>query len=370
MARRTPLFDRHVAAGARMVEFAGWEMPLQYTSMREEHEAVRGAAGLFDVSHMGEVSIRGAQAPAFVQRLLTNDYSALPAHAGRYSLMLNPQGGIIDDVIAFSGDPGEPWLIVVNAATRDHDVGWIQRQAGDDVEIADVSDGTALLALQGPRAIDILEPIAELRDGTPLRAVASFAGGPLRLRGLEDAQFMFISRSGYTGEDGFEVFVPWEDAPKVWDVILDAGRDQGIKAAGLGARDTLRLEAGLRLYGQDMDETTDPYSVGLGWTVKRDKGDFVGRDALESIDPRNPPHRFIGLLPEGRAIARHGQPVLSAGVVVGEVTSGTFSFTLGRGVATAWVATDLDPSAPLAVRIREQEIAARRAPLPFYRRSR
>jgi aminomethyltransferase len=369
MGRRTPLYDRHVALGARMVDFAGWDMPLQYTSMREEHLAVRSAAGLFDVSHMGEVSIRGAGAPAFVQRLISNDVSGMEPHHGRYALMLNDHGGIIDDVIAFSGEPGDPWLVVVNASTREKDVAWMHERAQDGVDVVDVSDRTALLAVQGPRAVDILEPLLTLAGGLPLRDVAGFGGGPARLEGV-DTEFLFVSRTGYTGEDGFEVYAPWSDSPRVWDAIIEAGTPHGLRPAGLGARDTLRLEAGLRLYGQDMDETTDPYSAGLGWTVKREKGDFIGRAALEAIDPKRPPHRFLGLVPEGRAIARHGHEVLVDGRPGGVVTSGTFGFSVGHGVATARVSAELDENSTIAVRIREDVVPARRVPLPFYRRPR
>jgi aminomethyltransferase len=206
-------------------------------------------------------------------------------------------------------------------------------------------------------------------SGQPLRAVPSFSGGPARLRGI-DAEFLFTSRTGYTGEDGFEIYAPWDDAPRIWDTVLEAGRPLGLLPAGLGARDTLRLEAGLRLYGQDMDESTDPYSVGLGWTVKRDQGDFVGRDALASIDPKHPPQRFLGLVPDGRAIARHGQEVEVNGALAGEVTSGTFSFTLGHSIATARVSADLDEDSTIGVRIRNDVVPVRRVPLPFYRRPR
>lgn len=352
-----------------MVDFAGWNMPLQYTSMREEHEAVRGGAGIFDVSHMGEVSIRGDGAADFVQQLISNDVAGMGPHHGRYSVMLNDQGGIIDDVIAFSADPGQPWLIVVNASTREKDVAWMQRQAPGGVDVVDVSDDTALLAVQGPRAVKILEPVLEMVDGQALRDVPSFGGGPARLRGVA-TEFLFASRTGYTGEDGFEIYAPWGEAPSVWDALLEAGRPHSLVPAGLGARDTLRLEAGLRLYGQDMDESTDPYSCGLGWTVKREKGDFIGREALAGIDRENPPRRLVGVVPEGRAIARHGQEVLADEDVVGKVTSGGFGFTLGHSLATASVDGTVDHNATLAVRIRDQTVPLQRVPLPFYRRSR
>ena len=357
MLARTPLYDRHVAAGARMVEFAGYAMPLQYTSIREEHVAVRTRAGLFDLSHMGEVRLGGDGALRTTQRLLTNDATRAAEGAALYSVMCNEQGGIVDDVVAYRRR--DDWLLVVNASCRSKDLAWIRDHAGD-AAVADESDDIALLAVQGPRALQIVQRLVS----TPIDGIAAFHFVDASVAGVP----VLLSRTGYTGEDGFELYVDAGDAGALWDALLDAGREDGMLQCGLGARDTLRLEAGLRLYGQDMDDSTDPYSCGLGWTVKLDKGDFVGADALRRLDPKHPPHRFIGLrLPE-RSIARHGNDV-SAGDVIGHVTSGTFSFTLGYGIATASVASDVPVDAQLSVNIRGSTVAAERVHLPFYRRS-
>lgn len=357
MLARTPLYDRHVAAGARMVEFAGFAMPLQYTSIRDEHVAVRTRAGLFDLSHMGEVRISGAGAEAATQALLTNDVSGIAPGAALYSVMCNDRGGIVDDVVAYRRSDG--FLVVVNAACRAKDVDWMV--AHDSAEIADESDRVALLAVQGPRALRILQQLVTVR----LADIASFHFIDGAVAGVAAT----VARTGYTGEDGFELYVDAADATAVWDALLDAGRNEGILPCGLGARDTLRLEAGLRLYGQDMDESTDPYSCGLGWTVKLDKGAFLGSGALHALDPKHPPRRLIGLALPPRAIARHGNEVVAGGSAVGHVTSGGFSFTLGHGIALASVEPDLAADAALTVTIRDSAVAAERVKLPFYRRA-
>ena len=340
-----------------MVEFAGYAMPLQYTSIRQEHVAVRTRAGLFDLSHMGEVRLDGDGALGTTQRLLTNDATRVAEGAAIYSVMCNEQGGIVDDVVAYHRS--DDWLVVVNASCRSKDVAWMHEHA-EDTAVEDESDDISLLAVQGPRAVQIVQRLVS----TPIDGIASFHFVDALVAGVP----ALLSRTGYTGEDGFELYVDAAAAGALWDALLEAGREDGMLQCGLGARDTLRLEAGLRLYGQDMDDSTDPYSCGLGWTVKLDKGDFVGADALRQLDPKHPPHRFIGLrLPE-RSIARHGNDV-SAGDVIGHVTSGTFSFTLGYGIATASVAPDVPADAQLSVNIRGATVAADRVPLPFYRRN-
>ncbi len=368
MGRHTQLYDRHVAAGARMVDFAGYDMPLQYSGIRQEHVAVRERAGIFDVSHMGEVTVNGPGAPDFVQRLVTNDVRRLAPNQLLYSVMCNERGGIVDDVIVMRGNRDNHFIIVVNASTREKDVAWIHEQAGSDVEVTDISDELALIAVQGPRAADILEPLARMdEDGPGLRELRPFFATSLSLAGVTDAQRQRISRTGYTGEDGFEIYIDSERAGQVWDAIIEAGAAHGLLPAGLGARDTLRLEAGLRLYGQDMDDDTDPYSVGLGWTVKLDKGDFIGAGALRELGG-TPPRRFVGLRLSPRTIARHGQTVLQDGREVGVVTSGTYGFTVGTAVATASVDPGFDRDGDVAVDIRGNVAAAEIVPLPFYRR--
>ena len=367
MARRTPLHDRHVAAGARMVDFAGYDMPLQYTGIRDEHVAVRERAGMFDVSHMGEVMVTGPGAENFVQRLVSNDVSRLADGQLLYSVMCNDSGGIVDDVIVLRSRPGH-FLIVVNASTREKDVAWMREHLGGDVVLRDRSDDVALLAVQGPRAVDILAPLTRLDDGSPLEEMRPFFSSGGSLAGITDSEVQRVSRTGYTGEDGFEVYIDAARAGQLWDAILESGGSHGLLPAGLGARDTLRLEAGLRLYGQDMDDATDPYSCGLGWTVKLDKGDFIGAPALRDLR-QSPPRRFVGLRMGPRAIARHGQPVLQGGREVGVVTSGGFGFTVGAAVATASVEPGFDPGAgDVTVDIRGNRAGAEVTPLPFYKR--
>jgi aminomethyltransferase len=358
MAARTPLYDRHVGLGARMVEFGGYDMPLQYSSIRDEHLAVRQRAGLFDLSHMGEVRISGDGVEPAVQQLITNDLARVQPGGAIYSVMCNEHGGIVDDVIVYRDE--DSCMVVVNASCRHKDVAWMLRHVTPQADVEDLSDRAALLAVQGPHALRIVGALTDLDVAAiePFHAVFGQVAGV-------DAR---VSRTGYTGEDGFELYVLASVAAPLWDALLEAGRPHGMLPCGLGARDTLRLEAGLRLYGQDMDEAADPYSCGLGWTVKLQKGEFLGADALRAIDPKNPPRRFIGLRLPGKTIARHGQPVLAGERVVGQVTSGTFSFTLGHGIATASVSPSIDGSSQLFVDIRGTLVAAEQVPLPFYRR--
>ena len=353
-----------------MVDFAGYDMPLQYSGIREEHVAVRERAGIFDVSHMGEVMVRGAGAADFVQRLVTNDVARLAPNQLLYSVMCNERGGIVDDVIVMRSGDGGHWIIVVNASTREKDVAWMQEHAGPGVDLADISDELALLAVQGPRAVDIVEAIVRTdTDGPALRDLAPFHATGLSLAGITDARVQKVSRTGYTGEDGFEIYIDAGRAAQAWDAILEAGAAHGLVPAGLGARDTLRLEAGLRLYGQDMDDDTDPYSCGLGWTVKPAKGGFTGAEALRSLR-ESPPRRFVGLRLGPRTIARHGHPVLQDGAEVGVVTSGTFGFSVGTSVATASVSPGFRPDGGVTVDIRGTAAPAEVVPLPFYKRPR
>jgi aminomethyltransferase len=343
-----------------MVEFGGWLMPLQYSTIRDEHSAVRERVGLFDVSHMGEFRMEGAGALEALEGIVTNEVASLSTGQARYNIVCDKAGGIIDDALVYR-DAEERFTVVVNAGPRTHDLQHFRSVAGS-VEVRDLTFGTALLAAQGPRAIAALEPLADI----DLSQVGYYHFQPGGLAGTE----CVYSRTGYTGEDGFEVFVPWEQAVAAWDTILDAGHDTGIVPCGLGARDTLRLEAAMRLSGQDIDESTNPLEAGLGWAVKLEKGDFCGRDALRRIKQDGAARVFIGLELEGRAIARHGHQILDQTEVVGEVTSGTFSFTLGRAVAMGYVAASAKDSDRLAVSIRDQPVPARRVPLPFYKRPR
>lgn len=361
--RRTSLYDAHRAAGARMVAFAGWEMPVQYTGVTDEHMAVRTRAGLFDVSHMGEVQIEGADALAVVQRVITNDASRLDVGQGLYSPMCTPAGGIVDDVTVFRLGP-EAYLFVVNASRRATDVAWIRSQAeGRAAIVRDVSDDVALLALQGPRAARILG-----RAGGPR---------PLALAPFHLCEGVVIGgaatrvfRTGYTGEDGFEIACAWNAAPDVWAALLDAGRVDGLRPAGLGARDTLRLEAAFMLYGNDIDETTSPLEAPLAWTVKFEKGDFAGREALLRQREAGVSRRLVGFEVVERAIPRPHCPILADGRTVGEVTSGSFAPFLKRPVGMGYVPRALSAAGTaMRIDVRGKPAAATVVKLPFYRRA-
>jgi aminomethyltransferase len=343
-----------------MVPFAGWDMPVQYAGLGEEHMAVRTHAGIFDVSHMGEIRIEGPQAPETVQRLITNDAARLTVGQGLYTPMCTPEGGIIDDLIVFRVAE-RAYLAIVNAGTRAKDLTWIQEHAGG-AAIHDASDETALLALQGPRAAELLETItgAELKKLPPfhLRDRVTLAGIATT-----------ITRTGYTGEDGFEIACPWDDAPTVWAALLEAGDAVGLRPAGLGARDTLRLEAGLMLYGQDIDETTSPLEAPLGWTVKFDKGTFIGRDALLRQRTEGVTRRLVGFEATGQAIPRQHYPISTNGRRLGEVTSGTFAPFLRRPLGMGYVPVAFSAvGAHLGVEVRGNIVPARVVRLPFYRR--
>lgn len=360
--RRTPLYECHREAGARMVPFAGWEMPVQYAGVIDEHRAVRTAAGLFDVSHMGEVRVRGAGAEALLQRLTPNDVAKLAPGRAHYSGLLTEQGTYVDDLLVYRLG-ADDFLAVVNASNAARDFEWIASRAAEaDAEVTDASDDYALLALQGPRALEILAPLA--RPDIAVLRYYGFAQGEV------DGVPALLSRTGYTGEDGFEIYLSPEGAPRVWRRLMEVGAPLGLKPAGLGARDTLRLEAAMALYGHEIDETTTPFEAGLGWVVKLDKGDFLGRDALLAQRQAGPPRQLVGFEVQGRGIARQGHAVLAGGEPVGAVTSGTFSPTFEKALGLAYVPPGLAaPGTPLAVDVRGREVAAAVVETPFYRRA-
>ncbi|KGO98010.1 glycine cleavage system aminomethyltransferase GcvT [Novilysobacter defluvii] len=360
MTLKTTLNDSHRALGARMVDFGGWDMPLNYGSQIEEHHQVRRDAGMFDVSHMTVVDLHGAGARDFLRRLLANSIDKVKAQ-GRalYTCMLDEKGGVIDDLIVyFLGE--EFFRMVVNASTREKDLAWIGRHAaGFDVEVRPRED-LGIIAVQGPAArskvIDLVA--ADYRE--TVEKLGRFASATVRsAAGAE----LFVARTGYTGEDGFEVVLPAHQAPALWQALLDAG----VRPAGLGARDTLRLEAGLNLYGQDMDESVTPYEAGLGWTVSLEEGrDFIGRAALEQQKSAGVPRQLIALVMDERGVLRHGQKVLTpAGE--GEILSGTFSPTTGKAIALARVpAGDFAPGTTgVRVDIRGKEVPVRVVAAPF-----
>lgn len=354
--KHTPLYDAHLAAGARMVDFGGWEMPLAYGSQIEEHHAVRGEAGMFDVSHMCNLDLAGPDALAFLRRLLSNDVQRLTTQPGKalYSCMLNPEGGVIDDLIVYHFSL-ERWRIVVNAATADKDIAWMQRvlAAGNfDATLTPRRD-LAMIAVQGPKAR------AKVWAARPQWQAAS---EPLGLfTGCEPEADVLVARTGYTGEDGFEIVVPAADATLLWAALLE----QGVRPCGLGARDTLRLEAGMNLYGQDMDELVQPVEAGLSWTVslKDPLRRFVGRDALEQFAT---PLSFLGLKLRERGVMRAHMAVRTAHGV-GEITSGTMSPTLGVSVAFARLPLAVEAGDVVEVDIRGKWVTADVCKLPFVR---
>jgi aminomethyltransferase len=360
--KRTPLFETHRASGARIVPFAGWEMPVQYAGVVEEHNAVRQNAGLFDVSHMGELWLRGAQALATVDRLVTNHAAALPVGKALYTCACNEQGTILDDLIIYRVG-AEEVLVVCNAGNLDKISAHFAKAAAGHCELEDASASTALIALQGPRAPDVLGALAPSAN---LPALGRFQLARGRLADLD----VLVARTGYTGEDGFELFVPNALAAQLWSRLIEAGKPFGLQPIGLGARDTLRLEAALRLYGNDIDETTDPWEAGLGWVVKLEGRDFLGRSALLARKQRGLLRKLVGLEMVGRGIARHGYPVVAPdGSALGVVTSGSPCPTLGKNLGLAYVPTAHSAvGTPLLVEIRGKQIEAKVVPLPFYKR--
>ena len=356
--RRTPLYDKHAALGAKMVPFAGYEMPIQYEGIVAEHRAVRGRAGLFDLSHMGEFFFKGRAARATIDRLVSSDIAGLAVGQARYGLLTNERGTIVDDVIVYRISDGE-YMMVVNAANIAKDRAHVLAHLSEDVTFDDRSYSTALVAIQGPRAAEILASETD----ADVRSLPSFGVTLGRAAGARAT----LARTGYTGEDGFEVFVGNADAAKVWDGLLAAGRAQGIKPIGLGARDTLRLEARFSLYGNDIDETTDPIEAGLGWTCKLDK-EFTGRDVIAAKKAEGPKRKIAGLVIEG-GVARHGHEVTQDGAVVGRVTSGTYGPTVEKNIALAYIPTPLSKiGTPLGVRIRGKDVPATVVKTPFYSR--
>jgi aminomethyltransferase len=362
--RETPLAANHRELGARLIDFAGWSMPVQYRGILEEHRAVREQAGLFDLSHMGELFVLGSGAAEGLAAALVSDPRRLEVGRAQYSMICEADGGIVDDLIVYRL-ADEQFLVVANAANAPAVSDLLaERLSGHRALLDDRSMATGLVAVQGPASAGILGPLTDV-DLTALRYYAAAEG---RVAGIP----AIVARTGYTGEDGFELFVDWDHAAEVWTGLLEAGRPAGLEPAGLGARDTLRLEAGMPLYGNELDRTTNPFEAGLGRVVKLDKDlDFVGRAALERQAREVPVKRLIGLTITGRGIARHGYPVEREGRRTGVVTSGTQSPTLGRPIAMAYVAPgDDEPGTILAVEIRDQPVAAEVTPLPFYRRAR
>jgi aminomethyltransferase len=357
--KKTPMYEAHVQLKGKIVPFAGFQMPVQYpTGITAEHRAVRGTAGLFDVSHMGEFVLRGPQALDFIQWITVNDASKLAVGQAQYSAMCLENGGIIDDLLVYRGD--DHYMMVVNASNKEKDLAWVVRNAeGFEVQVEDRSDATALLAVQGPKAAAIVQELTEVDLGEI--GYYRFSVGE-----VADSRAV-LSRTGYTGEDGFELYVAAEDGLAVWNALMDAGEEHGLTPTGLGARDSLRLEMGYALYGNDLDEEHTPLESGLGWITKLDKGEFVGREALVAQKAEGVQRRLVGLVLKERGFPRHGYPIVSNGQEVGEITSGTVSPSIGVGVAMGYVPTGLaSAGTEVGIRIRKELIPAMVQRPPFY----
>jgi len=348
---RTCLYDAHVGLKARMVDFHGWEMPIQYTGIIDEHTAVRTRVGLFDLSHMGRVRIQGSGRRAFLQKILTIDVDKVPPGKCRYTFFLTEQGTVIDDLILYAGGPDD--LLIVNASNREKDLEWMKRHVPGDVRIVDETFSTALIAIQGPRSVETMKRVLDL-DPSALGYYTFATLGEY-----------FVSRTGYTGEDGFEIIVPTAKAREVWNRFVDGQ----VAPIGLGARDTLRTEAAMPLYGNDLSDTTTPLEAGLDFAVDLTKADFIGEAALKAAG--KPARRLAGLLMESKRIARQGYDVYHEGRKVGAVTSGTWSPVLEKSIAMAYVPAELrKEGTPLEVDVRGRREKASTVKLPFYRRKR
>jgi aminomethyltransferase len=356
----TACHDWHVAHGGRMVDFAGWEMPVQYTSIVAEHHAVRRAAGLFDIAHMGRLQFTGPEAARFLDHLVTNDATNLSVGQIKYALVTNEQGGILDDVLVYR--LADAYLLVVNASNRKKILDWIENHRGRfQVTVEDQTVPRFMLALQGPKAQALLQPFVD----ADLAGIKYYFGTPARVQGNPG----YVSRTGYTGEDGFEVIVNAEQAPALWQALIAAGTPVGLLPAGLGCRDTLRLEAGMPLYGHELNETIDPFTAGLAFGVRLDAENFIGRTALTAAKANPDRLRRVGLELASKRIAREGALVFGGDRQIGRVTSGTFSPTLERSIAMAYVpAAQSAVGTELAVDIRGQREPAKVVKLPFYKR--
>jgi aminomethyltransferase len=359
LEKKTPLYEEHVKSHARLVPFAGFEMPIQYSGIIEEHRAVRNNMGMFDLSHMGEFQVTGDDAVSAIDRLVTNDIESLKPGQVRYTPMCYPDGGIVDDLLVYRFE--DHLMLVVNASNIDKDLEWVKSRLAPGVQVENISDDVALIAVQGPRSQDFLRSHSDvnLSDIRYYEAVEGNVAGA----------FGIISRTGYTGEDGFELYVRPDEAGRLWERLLETGAPLGLKPIGLGARDTLRLEAGLMLYGNDIDDTTTPLEAGLGWTVKFGVHDFVGRETLERQKSEGVQRRMVAVELEDRVIPRPHYEIRSQGEHVGELTSGTYSPTFEHGIGLAYVRkSDAKAGTNVEVVVRQQEHPARIVRKPMYKR--
>lgn len=363
----TPLTECHVALGGRMVPFAGWNMPVQYEGVIAEHNAVRTAAGLFDLGHMGQFSVTGPDALAFLQYTTTNDLSGLEPGQAKYTLLGNPDGGVIDDLIVYRNPEGEEgYMVCMNASNSAADSAWWFKQSSEhpefNVTLEDISPRTGMIAIQGPNAQAI---VARITDAD-LDSIDYFSWANGTVAGVSAK----IARTGYTGEDGFEFYTAINDIAAVWDALLEAGKDDGLVPVGLGARDTLRLESRMPLYGQELGMTISPYEAGLGWAVSLTKGDFIGREPMAAVKANKPQRKAVGFKYVGRGGApRTHYPVAVDGEEIGEVTSGTFSPTLGENIGLALIKSEFAGiGKPLDIIVRGKPVEAVQVKVPFYKR--
>ncbi|UKS24748.1 glycine cleavage system aminomethyltransferase GcvT [Paenibacillus sp. HWE-109] len=361
MLKRTPLFPIYAEHGARVIDFGGWELPVQFAGIQKEHDAVRQQAGLFDVSHMGEVNVSGEDALAFIQRITTNDASKLEAGQCQYSLMCYPSGGVVDDLLVYKVSDND-YMLVINASNIDKDLAWMQQNLSGQVELANISDETAMLALQGPHAEHILAKVTD----APIQTLKTFRFLPeADVKGIK----ALISRTGYTGEDGFELYIDQKDAVALWKLLLAAGQEHSLVPAGLGARDTLRFEARLPLYGQELSQDITPLEAGLSFFVKLDKGDFIGREVIAGQKANGTPRKLVGIEMIERGIPRPHYPVYADGKQIGEITTGTQSPTFKTNVGLALIDSAYSAlGSELTVEIRGVQVKANVVATPFYKR--
>ncbi len=365
--KRTALFEQHEALGARIVPFAGWEMPVQYEGILAEHKRVRSGVGLFDLGHMGQVEVTGPDALEFLQYTTTNDISGLAPGDAKYGLLPNDNGGVVDDIIVYRSPEGEPgYMVVVNAANTDKDVAWWeelrQRRLDLDVNLDDISHKLGMIAIQGPLASQVVGKITDERiDDIPY-----FSWKNAEVAGVNAK----IARTGYTGEDGFEFYATQDDTVAIWSALLTAGQEEGIAPIGLGARDTLRLEAGMPLYGQELGDDISPYEAGLGWAVSLKKGEFVGKEQMQSVKSAGAPRRTVGFMTTERSASpRSHCAVQLDGREIGYVTSGTFAPSLGQNIGLALIDREYAGiDKPLQIIVRDKAVNAVQVKTPFYKR--
>lgn len=360
-AKRTPFFAKHIALGAKMVEFAGYKMPMFFSGIVPEHLKVRGSVGMFDLSHMGEFYIKGQGAMKFISRMTTNDPTVLEPWQCQYSALCYEHGGFVDDLLLYKLEDNENWMMVVNASNLQKDWEWLKSHLpATGVEMTNISDETGLLAIQGPKAPDVLAKMTNY-DLDSMKYYHS-------RRGIIGGVDVLFSRTGYTGEDGFEIYIPPEHCEKLWDLTAQAGEEFGIAPIGLGARDTLRLEMKYALYGNDIDDKTNPWEAGLGWIVKLEKGDFIGREALIDLKTKGVSRRLICFKLSERGFPRHGYPILKDGKEIGVVTSGTFSPSLDCGIGLGYVQLgEHNVGNPIQVLIRDHPVQGFIEQAPLYK---